>query len=76
MINKKDLFESIFIIILGIYFFIFRERSVRSAVNFQKKVFGLNVNPIYFKIAYPIAGIVFIVFGILLLFGYIKLGKN
>ncbi|MBI1811859.1 MAG: hypothetical protein HY035_04320 [Nitrospirae bacterium] len=75
MINKKDLFEAMFSIALGLYALIFLKWHIKSSVSFQKKLFGLDVNSLYFKIAYPIAGIFFIVFGILLLFGYVKLGK-
>ena len=76
MINKKDLFEAIFCIMFGLYSLIFIKWHIKSSVNFQKKYFRLHVNPLYFKIAYPIAGIVFMAFGILLLFGYINLGRN
>ncbi|MBI5205720.1 MAG: hypothetical protein HZA11_12460 [Nitrospirae bacterium] len=76
MINEKDLLESIISIFAGLYFLFFIKWHIKSSVNQDKRWFKADTNPLSYKIGYSIGGIFFLIFGILLLFGVIKLGKN
>lgn len=67
----KEVYFNLFSILFGTIMVLNRNFLAKKAVSFQKKFFNYEVNEIGYKIGYFVGGVVFIIIGILSLFGII-----